>query len=421
MCVVLYNRPTNQRKGIRRKIFLCCLLLMALFAATSAEARLSPLAETPDWAQLYIYQRTITREDFLALLNRNYAPNNAARGLISVDRDRARILTTLGGDVYYDLYFAESQASTQPLLQYWRPIRPGNLKGKKIALDPGHIGGKYAKMEERWFKIGDSEPVMEGEMVLIVAKKIAKQLKALGADVEWVRNKNKPLTRKRPRQLEKVAEHSLQEKMTPGIHFDYFGPADPLKTSSIKWEAERLFYRVSEIRARADRNNEKLRPDLTICLHFNAEEWGDPSNPTFVPQNHLHFLVNGSYSAEELQYDDIRFEMIRKLLSRSLSEEIPLAERLAKQMALETGLPPYRYPKKNAILIGSTRYVWSRNLLANRLYQNPTLYVEPYVMNNAEVFDRIQLGDYSGTRLVNGVLRKSIFQEYADAVVNGLR
>lgn len=400
---------------------LCCLALTSFVAPITAQERLSPLAEAPDWAQLYVYQRTITRDDFLTLLNRNYAPNDAARELISVSQDRAKILTTLGGNVYYDLYFAESPASAQPLSQYWQPIQPGNLRGKKIALDPGHIGGKYAKMEERWFQIGDSKPVIEGEMTLIVAKKIAKQLKALGADVLWVRDKNKPLTRQRPDQLTKEAEFSLQEKKTPGIHFDYFGPADPLKTSSIKWEAERLFYRVSEINARAVRNNQKLRPDLTICLHFNAEEWGDPGNPTFVPQNHLHFLVNGNYSAEELQYDDIRFEMIRKLLSRSLSEEIPLTERLANQMAFETGLPPYRYTTDNARPLGSTRYVWSRNLLANRLYQNPTLYIEPYVMNNAEVFTRIQMGDYEGTRLVNGVPRKSIFQEYADAVVDGLR
>ncbi|HEY5894329.1 MAG TPA: hypothetical protein VIT91_13980 [Chthoniobacterales bacterium] len=421
MRVVLYNRAMNQRKGIRRKILMGCLLAAAFFAAITAQARLSPLAEAPDWAQLYIYQRTITREDFLTLLNRNYAPNNAARGLITVNRDRARILTTLGGNVYYDLYFADSRTSAQPLLEYWRPVRPGNLKGKKIALDPGHIGGKYAKMEERWFKVGDSTPVMEGEMTLIVAKKIAKQLKALGADVEWVRSKNKPLTRERPSQLENVAESSLQDKKTPGIHLDYFGPSDPLKTSSIQWEAERLFYRVSEIRARAVRNNERLQPDLTICLHFNAEEWGDPSDPKLVRQNHLHFLVNGRYSAQELQYDDIRFEMLRKLLSRALSEEIPLANRLAKQMAEETGLPPYRYKTSNARRVDSSRYVWSRNLLANRLYQNPTVYVEPYVMNNKEVFDRIQMGDYKGTRLVNGVPRKSIFQEYADAVVNGLR
>ena len=39
-------------------------------------------------------------------------------------------------------------------------------------------------------------------------------------------------------------------------------------------------------------------------------------------RNHLHLLVNGNYSASELQNDDVRFEMLFKLLSRSLNEEL---------------------------------------------------------------------------------------------------
>jgi hypothetical protein len=41
-------------------------------------------------------------------------------------------------------------------------------------------------------------------------------------------------------------------------------------------------------------------------------------------------------------------------------------------------------------------------------------------MNNQEVFDRIQAGDYDGTREIHGAQRKSIFREYADGVANGL-
>ena len=70
--------------------------------------------------------------------------------------------------------------------------------------------------------------------------------------------------------------------------------------------------------------------------------------------------------------------------------------------------------------VGTSGYVYARNLVATRLYQCPVVYFEPYVMNNSEVFARIQAGDYEGTRSINGVERPSIYREYVDSVVAGL-
>jgi len=125
--------------------------------------------------------------------------------------------------------------------------------------------------------------------------------------------------------------------------------------------------------------------------------------------------------AEELEFDDGRFEMIRRLLSRAFDEELPLADTVALAMARETGLPPYQYPTTNSTTKGGTSgYVYARNLLATRVYRCPVVYCEPYVMNSKDVFARIQVGDYEGTRNVNRVEHKSIFREYADSVVDGL-
>jgi len=94
---------------------------------------------------------------------------------------------------------------------------------------------------------------------------------------------------------------------------------------------------------------------------------------------------------------------------------------IATAMARETKLPPYQYPTTNSTTkVGSSGYVYARNLLATRLYRCPVVYCEPYVMNSHDAFARIQAGDYQGTRSVNGLERKSIFREYADGVVNGL-
>ena len=90
-------------------------------------------------------------------------------------------------------------------------------------------------------------------------------------------------------------------------------------------------------------------------------------------------------------------------------------------MAQETKLPAYEYPTANTVTkVGTSGYVYARNLLATRLYRCPVVYCEPYVMNSHEAYDRIQAGDYEGTHNINGIERKSIFREYADSVADGL-
>jgi hypothetical protein len=70
---------------------------------------------------------------------------------------------------------------------------------------------------------------------------------------------------------------------------------------------------------------------------------------------------------------------------------------------------------------GGNDFLWARNLLANRIFECPVVFLEPYRMNNADTYARIQAGDYQGEREVAGRMQRSIFREYADAIVAGLR
>lgn len=387
---------------------------LVLFSADAALPRLSPLAPPPDWSKLSVYQETITRDDFLLLLDKVYAPNGAWKNAITVN-ETAALIQTRPGDPPFLLRFAASRDAAKPIPTYWRrksalpPQEPGKpLAGLKIALDPGHLGGSWAKMEERWFQIGNSRPVTEGDMTLLVAKKIASRLDALGAQVYLTRSKPGPVTSLRPARLSSAAKASLADKNKPAT------------AEALQDESERLFYRVGEIRRRAQLVNESIRPDIVLCLHFNAEAWGDENRPSLVDANHLHFLITGAWSAEELSYDDQRYDMLVKLLNRSFTEELPLTGAIARSMASQTGLPPYVYREASAVRVNDNPYIWARNLLANRLFHCPVVYVEPYVMNSHLVFARIQAGDYDGRRNFGGVMRKSIYREYADAVVDGL-
>ncbi len=408
-----------------RIVFAC----LWLFAASAALAqRLSPLAAAPDWTQLEKFQETITRDEFTHLLNHVYAPANAAKGIIEVEADAAVIKTTLTPPVDFRLRFAKDAASAKPSPRFWRPaaqLPPATpeqpLLGVKIAIDAGHLGGQWAKMEERWFQIGESRPVAEGEMTLRVAKLLIPKLQALGAEVSMVRDALEPVTPQRPETLRDAGRAELAKLGVAAPRENYDSFQDPLRGTTVQAQSELLFYRIREIRARAEVVNTKLQPDLVVCLHFNAEGWGDPNRPEFVPRNHLHVIVNGCYSASELRLDDQRYEMLTKMLSRSFPEEVAASEHAAAALATATKLPPYRYTTGNAIRAGASEYLWARNLLANRLYHAPVVFLEPYVMNSEVVWARVQAGDYEGEFTIGGASRRSIYREYADAVVAGLR
>jgi N-acetylmuramoyl-L-alanine amidase len=377
-------------------------------------AALSPLAPKPDWSTLEVFQETITRKDFLSLLEKVYAPAGAWKETIAVADENA-VITTKDDGPPFVLRFASSRESAKPIPRYWRsrrelpPEEPGKpLAGLRIAIDPGHIGGYWAKMEERWFQIGDSPPVMEGDMTLTVAQILGPRLEALGAEVFLTRGKPAPATSLTVGQLENLAAESLADRGLPNDE------------QSLRKESERLFYRVAEIRRRARLVNHVIRPDVVICLHFNAEPWGDAENPQLVDQNHLHFLITGALSGQEIGYEDQRYDVLLKLLNRSFLEEVALANVISRKMAAATGMPPYFYRTGTALRVNANPYVWARNLLANRLFVCPVVYIEPYVMNSRLVFERIQAGDYEGVRDFGGAKRKSIYREYADAVAEGI-
>lgn len=415
-----------RRMGARLPLLLC---LSSIFPAFSPAAdSLGVLGAHPRWNVLEKYQETITHDEFAHLIQDVYCTHGFADDLIKIENDSARILKNRDAQSFFTLRFAKDEGACHRVPRLWRPAKSlpapkqnKPLAGLRIALDPGHLGGKWAKMEERWFQVGDSPPIQEGDLVLRVARLLAPRLKELGATVFFVRKNNQPITTKRPDDFKELAKKILIKNGVPEPRKDVEDLNDPAKEQTVRWQSEILFYRYSEIRRRAVLVNSKLQPDLVLCLHFNAEGWGDPKSPTLIDRNHMHLLVNGSYLQQELELDDERFEMIRRLLSRAYDEELPLADTIAGVMAKETQLPSFQYPTTlSTTKVGSTGYVYARNLLATRLYRCPVVYCEPYVMNSREGFDRIQAGDYEGTRNIDGVERKSIFREYADSVRDGL-
>lgn len=420
--------PPSPSLRILAGLFACFASLLTTLPGTSAEEDpaapppiLARLGSVPDWSRLDPYQSTMTREEFVHLLRHCYARKpEEADPVIRIETDRALILkqSNLPEAGWYDLRFKTDSPLPAKGPDYWKsPLEvadlPANstrpLEGLRIAVDPGHIGGKWVTWDDRHFKLGgaDTLEVREGEMTLQVAKILRRDLTLLGAEVFLTRETNDPVTKERVETLQDEARAYVARRGQV--------PSNALIAST----AKAMFAISSEIRARGDLINDTIRPDLALCLHFDASPWPG-GRPVFRSPNHLHLLVNGCYSASEMAEDDTRLEMILRILQRIYYEEIDLADTVSRTLRKETRLPSFSYDGTSGMSVNDNNYVWARNLLANRVFLCPVLFFEPFCMNHQETHARVQEGAYKGLREINGIYRKNIYQEYADGVTAGL-
>ena len=393
------------------------LLSARCFAVEEKPFLYSPVSEVPEWRLLEGYQGTLSQEEFKERLQRIFDPKGALGAYLEMNesavvvfRDREKT------QPLFRLRFAEPTSAPRAELAPFAladPTQP--LLGKVICLDPGHIGGDWADIEERTFRIGRDRPVVEGELNLQTCRLLAERLSAAGAKVVWTHEGFAPTTEVRPADLYPEAiEYLLQDpanRRLPRISMN----------GLIRWNAELLFYRSAEIQARARRVNEELRPDFSLCLHYNAAPWGSPGRASLTSVSRVVLFSHGSYTASELAYDDQKFNLFRKLLENSTPSELAIGGAIGQQFKEKWGVPPENYAGSGyAHASGASPYVWHRNLIANRLFRGPVIFVEGPYMNDRTTYGWIQAGAYEGTRKVGRAERQNIFREYADRVADGV-
>jgi len=414
------------------------LLLPVSFVAAG---QLSPLAPKPNWAVLDGYQKTITRAEFSRLIDQVYTPGGAFWTYAKIDDDKVEVFSDAAQtQLLFTLHFAANDAACLPRPYTYQtqatstdPARP--LKGIKIALDPGHIGGDWAQLEARYFKLGSDPSVEEAKLNMITCDRLAERLQADGAEIVWAKHGYDPVTPLRPDDLHREAiaalalngGNSSSATDTPSFlfgiqmpriskHLGYHGAS----ATRIDNEAALLFYRVAEIRARGEVVN-ALHPDLTICVHYNADDWGDPDKPTLTGHSRLVIFTNGAYEKSELVYDDYKYDMLRKLLDRTAVQEERGCALVGQSMLDTLGYPAESYPGTYfAHHVTDVPSVYARDLLANRIYHGPVIYCEGPYMNARDAYYRIIAGDYLGMKTIQGQSVPSIYREYAAAVEHGV-
>ena len=148
---------------------------------------------TPNlWFPIDLYQGTITRQQFEEKLHTLFDPFGVFTPYLDINDSRVIIYPSATDHrlPQFTLNFAppgkpveqmrwfrtpeEMRAVTHPL------DKP--LYGLRVAIDPGHIGGPWAQMEERSTRYRGSAPVQEGDLNLITARILKQELTTPGRE-----------------------------------------------------------------------------------------------------------------------------------------------------------------------------------------------------------------------------------------------
>jgi N-acetylmuramoyl-L-alanine amidase len=393
----------------------------------------SPAWPTPNpWFPLDLYQRTITREEFEAKLHTLYDPFSAFTPYLDINDSRVIVYPSAKERrvPQFVLEFAPPGHPNPPMRWFRTPeeVRAEThpldkpLNGLRVAIDPGHIGGPWAQMEERSTRYHGSAPVQEGDLNLITARLLKTELTDMGASVFLVRDSTEPVTPYRPEDMVEPARELL---VAHSAHATNLRALPPDKLNLLFGHrlmdlAEFLFYRCSEIVERGNRIRNNFVPDITVTLYLDATPGSGRGRLTSADSN--IFFVHGAYTRSEMADPEMQRRCVAKMVEGSSEIETEVAADIAAVFTQRTGLGPVKYGNSGTTreVIPDNPYVVARNLAANREYDGPVVCTEPYFMNNKVVYQRLLAGDYDGVRTFNGKSYGSIFREYADCVAQGL-
>jgi hypothetical protein len=178
-------------------------------------SRSSPIRPPPDWSKLDRFQNTISKETFLNRLETVYTKDPSWKKWIAIDESANQAI--IGN---YQLVFSPQDKPAPGSLFNWKTRadlsgdRALPLEDLVIAIDPGHIGGDFAKIEEREHN-QDGLTIREGTMTLKTALILKPLLEKLGASAILVRSKLEPVTKNRAQDFADPSSFIEHPKFVP--------------------------------------------------------------------------------------------------------------------------------------------------------------------------------------------------------------
>lgn len=269
------------------------------------------------------------------------------------------------------------------------------LKGKRIAIDPGHFAVtlKEAAYEQKYlyFKANrsgfpfDSVKIFESKLSFNTALLVKAQLEELGAEVmltrdagnhcsfgcsysEWLQNHKKAC-------LDSLVNAG---KMNPATRTKLL-KANPY---TFFWD----FFRDFDLQHRAALIN-RFMPDICLIIHYNVDEKNAPWK-SFSEKNFTMAFIGGAYVASNLNSREMQTHFLRQLCSGQLNRSADLSALTVQQFHKRLGIPiatrqDADYLHDKSVYTGRAG-VFSRNLLLCRQVNAVLVYGEALYQDNLQ-------------------------------------
>jgi N-acetylmuramoyl-L-alanine amidase len=310
---------------------------------------------------------------------------------------------------------------------------PNLMSGLRVALDPGHFGGTWeeAMQERRYLKVKPEElglpasagdqKVFEAELTEFTTRILADTLRKLGAIVFETREPGKSAVGK---SFELWFKEDFEKDLEKYVESGDISPAQArlLQTESKSYVFDNLYKYIDFVQR--SRKINAFQPDLTIVLHYNADEDNERYENRYsrlTDDNYSMVFVPGAFVWGELYKPAARLEFLRLLVSPDLEE----SERLSGFMIdgfKEMGIPAV--PKENDLLhpkkycIESKHEgVYHRNIYLTRAIEGPVSYVECLYQDNRKMFPLLLKRDFK----LNGVKMPRICADVAYKLLGSIQ
>ena len=229
----------------------------------------------------------------------------------------------------------------------------------RIALDPGHFGGKYGRLEQKWLIVDDIS-LQEGDLTLQTALLLKEKLEKAGFEVL--------LTRK------EEGKGAIEEEFQ-GDDFKSFNTRDLRKRSEL-------------INA--------FNPDITVMIHYNVHSGGS-NIYRGGDKNYCLAFVPGAFCLGELDTPEDREHFFRLIATDDLRRSIEFSQILINHLGEKLGVPIKSHEHyMNRVCKRVGKGIYARNLAMTRLVKGPLAYIEVLCQDCAKEAPRLK----DGSRLI---------------------
>ena len=369
------------------------------------------------YEDLKIYQKTRSREFVETRIQKLLLKNQDLNAFFKISETEFRIYSS-AQDKENDTpeFVLEFGSEPVPAREAEVPFHVNSeselpLQGLRVALDPGHIGGDFARPEQRYIHMKDKPEVQfdEGTLTYLTAIYLRNLLEEKGAEVLITRNgmgmaAGLSYIKWREQELEnaiaaKVASITdAEKKMTTATWW---------KSPEAEAKVIRLMFNTFDMRVRAEKID-NFNPHLTLMIHYNSgwtKKEGDFDLTS--PKNYNIAFIPGSFMTGELPTQEDRINFVRLLVSQEIDADIALSSIVLKKVSETTEILPIQneeeldyvetqrsekeikegtqlnYLRRACLPTGVTG-IYARNLGMTRMVEGPMCYMESLCQDNEQ-------------------------------------